>query len=82
MFRVLQPVTIVVVIMFIGFFLWDTFRNRGVTFAPVLMPQELEDMGYTPRVVAQRLIDSRKSLYREGNSSIERNNRNNDYIII
>ena len=74
MIRVLEPVIVVMLFMFIGFFLWDTFRDQGVSFAPVQMPQELVDMGYTPRIVAQRLIDSSKSLKRIGTNIIENKN--------
>ena len=36
----------------------EMFRDSEVTVEPILMPQELADLGYTPSVAARRLTDS------------------------
>ena len=67
----LQGMTIVLIFVAMSLVAWETFRERDVTFAPILVPEELANIGYTPRVVAQRVIDRMNVVYSESIKFIE-----------
>ncbi len=50
---------------FILVVVWQTFRDRDVSFAPILVPEALANVGYTPRVAVQRVIDRMNVVYGE-----------------
>ena len=47
----------VLILFLVILILLETVRERNVSFAPILVPEELVGIGYTPRVVSQRIID-------------------------
>ena len=49
---------LMMVLLVISLVLWETYRDTGIMLEPISMPQELADMGYTPEIMARRLIDS------------------------
>lgn len=61
----LQGLIIVLILVAISLVLSATFRVRDVSFAPILVPEELANIGYSPRVVAQRVIDRMNVVYTE-----------------
>ena len=65
--RKTTPKGLFIVLIFALMFLvlWETVRDRDVSFVPILVPEELANIGYPPRVVAQRVIDRMNVVYGE-----------------
>ena len=53
-----EGLIVTLILLAIFLVLWETFRDAGVMLEPILVSQEIADMGYTPDIMARRLKDS------------------------